>query len=687
MKIKNVIIDNFRNIKHADYQLKDMNIFAGPNGTGKSNTLLAIYWLLNDYLLDGSSDDASNKPFKRDKKTKTSVYLEFEDGWNIKKEYWENWVKKRGTAEIIMEGNMTQYYIRGDKVNVKEARKQLQERLGLNITTSTSAFNLSLALTDPNYIGSKVDATVLRSFVIELVGDVSNEDVFMTDPLFETVAPMIREYDGDASLVIKALKKKIKSCKDEIVSKEGAIDVLLETTDVSSEEINIAREKIYDIEDQIAIYRNKKVSTINLVVEGIEKEISDKKLKLSESIKEDNFYIVDKNTETNKQIEKCRDLYKTRKAEWESLNNEYFVMESQLRNFNDELKRMQKILSEKEQQLTEGRIQYGEIMKSSYHNTITVPEEVKCPHCGFVLNVEELDKMKVAIESSKQAFELEKNKKLESNIKTGKQLKLEIEDLKFKIEEQNKTISMYDLEVFRTTKLKPKYDEMKEVEDKGKDLTKTLITSYQSEKTIMLHNDLLRLEEKLQIEKKSDYTKQEIENKIMKCMEDRKPYDDIIAKHEVFNQTQNEIKRIQNDINVLSTKQTQYEQSLSTVSDFVKTKLSMLKKNVEKVFGTRVRFTLVKSNIKEGSWEEVCYPSVLDKETPFIRGSESERIRTGIYLIECIKHRLNIQDVPIIFDRSNDLDSSNLNNLDTKAQIITTRVDDIHYDDVTLVHQ
>ena len=112
----------------------------------------------------------------------------------------------------------------------------------------------------------------------------------------------------------------------------------------------------------------------------------------------------------------------------------------------------------------------------------------------------------------------------------------------------------------------------------------------------------------------------------------------------------------------------------------------MLTKNVESVFGTRITFTLVKTNIKEGSWKEVCYPSVLDKETPFTRGSESEQIRTGIYMIECIKKKLGLNDVPIIFDRSNDLDSYNLSNIGTSAQIITTRVDDINHKDVTLVH-
>ena len=275
MKITKVIVNNFRNIVHAEYDLKDMNIFAGPNGTGKSNTLLAIYWLLNDYLLDGSSDDASNKPFGRDQKTKTSVELMFEDGWNIKKEYYEKWVKKQATKEVIMEGNETQYYVRGDKVKISEARKLLNERLNLNVKKSTSNFDLSLALSDPNYIGCQVDAKTLRSFIIDLVGDVQNEDVFKKNPLFESVKKIIEKYDNDPSLVIKSLKKKIGVCKEEIESKNGAIETLVEVQDVSPEELQDANDHIFEIDENIALYRNQKINSVNKNVEKLEMQLAE----------------------------------------------------------------------------------------------------------------------------------------------------------------------------------------------------------------------------------------------------------------------------------------------------------------------------------------------------------------------------------------------------------------------------
>lgn len=686
MNIKKIIVDNFRNIKHAEYDLQQMNVFAGPNGTGKSNTLLAIYWLLNDYLLDGSSDDASNKPYERDQKTKTSVYLEFEDGWNIRREYFEKWTKKQTTKEIVMEGNMTQYYIRGDKVNVKEAREQLKARLHLDVKTSTSSFDMSLALSDPLYIGSKVDSNVLRSFIIDLVGDVKNDDVFKKDPLFETIRKLITEYDGDSSLVIKALKKKIAKCKEDVSSKEGAVETLQGISDVSIDELTKAEHEISSYDELIEEYKHQKVTNVNKQIEKIEKEIAGIKLQLSESINSDNNHLITINEEVNKQIENKRDEYKKLRNELNLLNEEHLKNEKLVNVYEESVKMHKETVKNKMSQLEESRNEYTQIAQSIFVNNIVIPDMVKCPECGHIMNKEVLESVEESIKASEKQFEIEKANKIEENIKRGKKLKLDIDNYNYKIEDLSKKIQEYDLSIY-DKKIDGINQKIALVEKEGNELKQKIVKFYTSDATQKLRVELSTLEQKLQYEKSNDNTVEELDNKIFHCMEEKKPYTEVISKHDMYNQTQKEITRINKEIDTVLNNQTEYEQKLSTVSEFLKTKLSMLNENVESVFGTRLKFTLVKTNIKEGSWDEVCYPSVLDKATPFSRGSESERIRAGIYMIECIKKKLNMEDIPIIFDRSNDLDSHNLKNLETNAQIITTRVDDVHFQDVSLVYE
>ena len=52
MQINKVIINNFRNINHAEYDLKKLNTFKRPNATGKTNSVLAIYRELAACLFD-----------------------------------------------------------------------------------------------------------------------------------------------------------------------------------------------------------------------------------------------------------------------------------------------------------------------------------------------------------------------------------------------------------------------------------------------------------------------------------------------------------------------------------------------------------------------------------------------------------------------------------------------------------
>jgi AAA15 family ATPase/GTPase len=40
--IDRIIIDNFKSIRHADVKLQKMNLFIGPNNSGKSNFLKSI---------------------------------------------------------------------------------------------------------------------------------------------------------------------------------------------------------------------------------------------------------------------------------------------------------------------------------------------------------------------------------------------------------------------------------------------------------------------------------------------------------------------------------------------------------------------------------------------------------------------------------------------------------------------
>lgn len=70
MKIKKVIIENFRAFKHVEFELNDFNCIIGKNDAGKSTLLAALEWFFhydkklnrNDFAIAGENDSLCNYP-------------------------------------------------------------------------------------------------------------------------------------------------------------------------------------------------------------------------------------------------------------------------------------------------------------------------------------------------------------------------------------------------------------------------------------------------------------------------------------------------------------------------------------------------------------------------------------------------------------------------------------------------
>ena len=162
-------------------------------------------------------------------------------------------------------------------------------------------------------------------------------------------------------------------------------------------------------------------------------------------------------------------------------------------------------------------------------------------------------------------------------------------------------------------------------------------------------------------------------------------YRSVLDDHGAYTATQKKAAAMRNQIKTKEDTLIDFEQQSILVDRFLEIKLKLFQRRISGVFGDRVQFTLIKYNLKKGSWDEVCYPSVLDKNTPFEDGSGSQKILTGIYLAECVKRHLGLGDLPYIFDECDKLDTASLAAIPTQAQIITTKVDDVNYNKVTLI--
>lgn len=673
MRLNRVTIDNFRNIKHASYDLEKQNIFTGPNKTGKSNSVLAIYWVLSDYLIDGSSDFASFKPAEN-LSAEVSVELEFEH-FKIKKVFTENWVKTRGTGNVTMQGHITDYYIDDVKTSVTEAKAKLKEYLGVDLKLKTSKFDLLRAIIDPYYIGSQCEWKTLRGFIIELIGDVLPEDIFSEDPSLNMIkAELIHEkYDTDKIQLRN--KQKLTKLKQTIAEQEGSIKGLEQIKDVNASKIDKTRKEIERIEVELAGLRNQKVSRVNPKVKELENEIAEIQMNFTMSKANDTKDLVEMNRTTDEEIENLQSVLNEQNQTLSDLSAQIREKDRELYKKESESESMKRQLDQWKKTVENNRSKWVSLTEEEYPHQ---EQEILCPHCGGIVNEETL-------QSSKQAWIEKKQGQLDQLVSESKRMNLDIENMELKLNDFEKT--MDPLKRFLVT-IKEHADSLNQSilnkQDRLIQLRSEQKKSYISDLTKQLMEQLNEKQNELLKERNRNFT-EDIDQAILELNLKKEGLQEIINEHGAYEVAQKKIREISRQLEANQEEMTEIEQDLILLEQYTKTRLNLFRKNVSSVFGDSIHFTLIEKNIKEGSWKEVCYPSVLNSETPYLNGSGSEQIKAGIYMSECIKKKLGLPDLPYLFDECDKLDSANLSAIETESQLITTSVDDIHYNELTLV--
>lgn len=666
MKLEHVVIDNFRNIKHAEYDLDRINLFTGPNATGKTNTILAIYWAITDFMVDGSSDYASFKPHD-DPKAEVSVELTF-DTFTLKKTFAEKWVKTRGSSESIMSGHVTTYWIDGVKLKITDAKKELAERLGVS-SIDTGAFDLVRGIMDPYYFGRTCDWKTLRAFIIELCGDVSNDDIFQQNPELLPIKERLETDKYDTGRSTKYFKQELKHAKDGITETQGMIKGLQEIKDPSAEDVQHAEAEIERLNKNIKDLKagngtSSIIDELNAQLHDAQVDLREKQAADRENAMQQNAAVNDaitsKNAEINASVQKEADI----------LKEELSPLESQLANLRAEINRNEDIKERRSADRDRLYRQYDKL------DAWTAPEGMKCPNCGYVLNQDYVDD---------QVHQHDED--MQRCIADGQRASADIENATMKLADLHEKVR--SIEIKRDTGT-DHYEAQKKhtklLQSELAELRRKIVPASESMATREAAEAVQAIKEKL----KQSYIKETddesaLHDAVAEIEKQKIQYQEVIDAHGGYRLAQAKITDLEKQEKAGQRQQIDIEQKLILIENFVQTKLQMFSDRISSVFGSRMKFQLIQENIKEGSWSEVCVPKIVDKETPYLDGSGSEQIITGIYFAECVKKKLGLPDLPYIFDECDKLDGSHLAAIDTQAQIISTIVNDRDYSTVTLV--
>lgn len=649
MQLQKVIINNFKNIKHLELDINQQNFeLKAPNGWGKSSIADAIFWVMTGKLLSGSSDMPSIKP-KEDTSRTVDVELIFEDGTSVKKTYREVWTKTRGTTEVKMTGHETSCYINGLEVPVSQFDVELRQRFGLTYKGAWSG-NIFQLLIDPLYFGMKEEWQERRKLVIDLVGDVTDEDVFAQKPSLLPLKLYIDRANGKLEDVKKLLLRHHRELSTQEATLQAQIDVLSTELTVSEQAYQKAIAELEKLDALIDDLKTKKYQSEEGALAEKNRLLAELSEKISASKETDLFNYNNKITKQQQELENIRQERARVENEIRDLQAKIQALESQKAKLVAERESVMRTLRD----LEDRRNRLLQEWKQVKAEQPPIHDSLLCPQCGYDLNAEH-------IEAEIKKFNELKAQRLKDINKQGLAVKAEIEKLETKPDELEAEIDKIHLDIDELSKGISDYNaKIIELNRKELELSKSIPPFEPSAKTKQLQQEYDELKAK------PLFVQHDYDAQINQLKESRKPYEEIITKYRAEQINLQKAQELERQRKAVLSQLAEVEQLQVMLTDFIKTKLEILDSRIEAVFGD-IKIRLIEANIKEGSWNEVC--DVMDGEVPYHQTNSSQQIKLGIRVVEAIKRALGIDGLFYIIDNAEQITDRDFSKL-TDSQTI-----------------
>jgi DNA repair exonuclease SbcCD ATPase subunit len=418
--LKSLALVNFKGVRDFSIAFNDgITTVCGDNGTGKTTLYDAYLWLLFGKDSTGRSDGANGfnvkttgedgKPIYRLEHSVTAV-LEV-DGKEIKlqRSLVEKWQKVNGTTDEVMKDE-TQYFINDVRTGTK---KEYQAEISEIIPEDV--FRM---ITNPYYFTS-LSAETQKDMLLEMVGNIDDEEVAATDPDFLALLDQI----NGTSLAkwAREIAAKKKACNDALATIPASIETAQKLMPESEEwavlekQLKEVQDRVKEIDAQIAdksalndeAYKRKM---------ALKKQQADKRIKLQDR---ENTIRMETNAAHNKAL-----------SDIQQMENELSINQKNLDSYRNDKMNVDGKIDELNGKLVEMREQFKAVAKEQFPEPSG--DVLVCPTCGEPYKGENLEN---AIAKLRGNFEQSKSKRQKDIQTKGKQYKAEYDKA---VEQQTK---------------------------------------------------------------------------------------------------------------------------------------------------------------------------------------------------------------------------------------------------------
>lgn len=664
--LKSLHIENFKGIKSLDVNFSNKTSIKGQNAAGKTTIFDAFTWLL--FNKNSAGEEKFNvRPLDKDGNRIDNVEIKVVgvldvDGKEVmlSKVQKQNWVKKRGTDTVTLQGNPNSYEIDGYPKSEADFKVYVSE-----LAQSEDMFKL---LTNPQYFSS-LKWKEQRDILMKLTTEVSDVELAQTDSQY---APLLSELEKAPST--DDIRAKFSKALTEWKKKQAELPIRIDEAEKSKVDVDVAEQELLktDLERQIKEIELQMRSS-SKVIDDLEQqkfelqfEVNDCKRKANESLIKERRSLDDRKDEATI---KFNDLHK----QITKLESEIVEKKKRIPTLESEKAELGKqYMSEKEKAFDETPYLFDEF-KWKFDESTTV-----CSLCGQRLPEDKIEQLKTDFEEKKakakedaaerlktirESFNNQKVAELNRIASLGTDKKSEIEIMKSDIEDAEKKLP--ELREQETEQMKIKNECIKKLSELPEEADLSTNEDY---KALMKKNT--DLQSQIDSARANSIDTSELESKKLEleaALEDAKT---IIAQDTKNVEIDERIAELQTEQKEIGQKVADQEQMLYLLESFIRYKLDKVSDSINSHFKT-VNFKLFEMQLN-GGMKDCCECTV--NGVPYSTLNSGHRIVAGLDIIRSLSELYGVS-VPIFVDNAESLNEFNVPDMDAQLILLSVSED------------
>lgn len=652
MILKSLHGENFKGIKSIDIKFGEKKTkISGQNASGKTTIFDIFSWLF--FNKNSAGEEKFNvRPLDKDGHRIDNVEIKVVgvidvDGKEVElsKVQKQNWVKKRGTDTVTLQGNINSFEIDGYPKSEAEFKAYIS-----GLAQSEDMFKM---LTNPQYFSS-LKWKEQRDILMKLISDFSDVELAKTDAKY---APLIGELEKAPST--DDIRAKFSKALSEWKKKQAEIPVRIDEAEKSKVDVDVAEQELLkaDLERKIEALEDL-MEKSDVRIDEMRSEEMHCQFEMSAIAQTMNNELSSKrheieNQKYNHELRLGDVRSSIRKAQYSIESNKKSISEQTLKK-SDLVKRYKE---EKEKKFDDSKWVFDESTTVCSLCGQRLPEDkIESLKADFsqrkadaieIFNEEHAKTLAMIVDDGNACAEMIKdltknNKELENTINTLKLHEAEEIDIIKGLDEQISKIpscAAYFMQNVEYAKLKAKRDELRadiaELEPKGAD---KLVTDLKA--------------------KKADLQSQLDEvNKVIAQAANNVAIDDRI---ETLRDEQKEIGQ----------KVADQEQMLYLLEEFIRFKLDKVSESINSHFNT-VNFKLFEMQLN-GGMKDCCECTV--NGVPYSTLNSGHRIVAGLDIIRSLSELYGVS-VPIFVDNAESLNEFNVPDMDAQLILLSVSED------------